>query len=359
LVSLLDDYNEQMNVHPEFSLIRLVEDIENDHLSSRNGGLLGVPGNIGMSTFLHALISERIAGQGNVICVGDDAMMAGSTEQQVGSMTSSIESLGIIERSKFKTLQGSGQTKFLKRLVEYSPDGLVIHDFLPSLTTIPDAYGIKIPGRTQGDTDRYSCAKRACVDLGRILWSIKNRYHDCNDNEIQDISTYYREIYRFHQLPISGGLPGQVHLDLGKGSKITNRFVVPPIPGNFYDPRVIDWDEYLLQNCPWNYAIIPKTVEFPIFLNHPIIVGDEQFITRSPFTEYLETIGLVSLEEVQTAIDLRSPVNRRRLQGWLKGKGRAVSMCLILKPFPEYLMHDELVSFSAHSVTPYDSSSWD
>jgi len=322
LCDMLDEYNLAMNYNPEFSFERLVnaDILEEPVLVSRQGGLLGVPGNIGMSTFFHGVIAERIAGTGNTICVGDDAIAVGLTQSRFNLLQSSIQEIGSIPQDKFGfvSLQASG--RFLKRSIEINQnDGLVLHQYLPSFPAIPEIYGIKIPGRTIPERDLYQRAKLACVNAGSILWSFKSHWDMVSDEDIKAFNRFFKRVYRHFQFSFAGGLPGTQSI-LEKNNKPQPvQFWIPPLPID-YDPRILDWAEYLIDRRRSRYITLPKVVEKSYRLPEQGFKGEDYYCTGGPFLNFLEDHGWCTKETIFESVDLGLDINRRTLLKFLKEK---------------------------------------
>jgi hypothetical protein len=320
LVKMIDEYNNNMNYHPDFSLIRLadIHETQGSTLSSRNGGLLGVPGNIGFSTFLHGLVSERACGDGNAICVGDDAMAVGST-RSLEILKQDISRIGRIAPEKFDEIKFYEDTKFLKRRVEFNPNGLVIDKLLFSIPVTYDFLGIEPYGRTTTNTPWIRRCKRMCQTFGAELWKFLSFTMETTDQDIKDFAQIQRAYYAVFHLPHDGCFPGySISFD---GEKMTSTFLVPPIPGMF-DPRIVDWAEYMMENRKIRFVTIPKMVPSTIRPHELSLIEGETFVaTKSEFVGYLEDIGIAVVDKIFETLDLEEFRNQRRFLRWVKRSG--------------------------------------
>lgn len=325
LVELLTEYNQSMNYHPEFSFQRIydeyVQETSMETLVSRNGGLLGVPGNIGFSTALHGIVAERIFGEGNAICVGDDAMGVGG-ESAFTKVQTDIERLGLIQRDKFEIMTlGKPETKFLKRRVTLSQDGLTIDQYLLSITNPFEALGIIPEGRTSTMMSYYDRCKRVCQTLGSTLWRIHGIFHDeVTDQELNELSRYYRAIYDQLGLPIGGRLGGKIKSPGAFSKEYRLGFVIPSLEFNCrFDPRILDWTEWMLENREIQYIDIPLfSINYIKPVETDLYEGSEFTCTSSPFTRYLEDIDCAVVVKMKETIDLGLFINQRRFLRWLK-----------------------------------------
>jgi len=345
LVSMLHEYNSSMNYHPEFSLVRMAEDIGfgEGTLVSRNGGLLGVPGNIGMSTFLHGIVAERACGAGNAICVGDDAAAIG-TIRTLEILKQDISRIGKINPEKFEETRPTSDTKFLKRRVTFTPNGLSIDLLLFSLPTAYDTLGLEPEGRTVTKKSWYDRCKRMCQIFGSELWRMLQFSQEITDKDIQEFSQIMKVYYAIFNLSRYGGFPGcTIQHD---GEKIQARFVVPPIPFKDYDPRIIDWAEWMLENRTVRFTSIPKMVKDTIRPHELDLMRSTEFIcTQSEFIRYLEDIGVAEVMQVTEVLDFEMALNQRRFLGWLKRfRGKKVLLVRMLKTLDNRVNVEGLVT---------------
>jgi len=311
-------------------LIRFSEAHETEGLlqTSRNGGLLGVPGNIGMSTFLHAFVTERIVGSGNAIVIGDDGAAIG-TPETLQRLKTQIQDIGDIADEKFAmTNLARPETKFVKRRVELSQEGLTIDNAIFAFPTGYESLGIEPEGRTIRKVDWIHRAKRQCQVFGGTLWSFLKNRNSLSEKDNCEISKIMRSFYKIFNLPHGGCFPG--YLIQFEGQTARCDFVVPPIPGLNYDPSVVDWVEYLLESQPGHFVRIPKTVPDTIKLHElDLLEGSETTCTRSEFTAYLEDIGVAKVEKVMEMVDLGVLENQRRFTRWLKRLGTRKQLVLV------------------------------
>jgi hypothetical protein len=356
LVQMLYEYNESMNYHPEFSLIRMAEDLSFGEgvLTSRNGGLLGVPGNIGMSTFLHGIVAERACGAGNAICVGDDAAAIGSS-LSLEILKQDISRIGRIHPEKFEETRPGSDTKFLKRRVTFTPNGLQFDDLLFPLPVSYDVMGIEPKGRTITKKSWYDRCKRMCQIFGTQLWRMLQFSRELTDKDIQEFSQIMKVFYAVFNLSPRGGFPGlNIHHN---GEMAQARFMVPPIPYLVYDPRITDWAEWMLTNREVRFTTIPKMVKDSIRMNEmDLVEGTVSICTQSEFVRYLEDIGAAEVTQMTEVLDFEMALNQRRFLGWLKRyRGKKLLMVRMIRSLPntvnvEGLVHTVFTDVSKLSV---------
>jgi hypothetical protein len=355
LCDILDEYNHSMCYHPEFSFERFIHTAEDvtTTLMSRKGGLLGVPGNIGFSTALHGFVSEMISGQGQSVCVGDDAAAVGLPEYKQNSLVEHIQKIGLIPSDKFgKITISNPRGRFLKRgLTIDQENGLILHEFLPSLPHIADILGINIPDRTQDLEVPYFRAKKMVHAIARVLWEMF-RYHDeVMDADIHVFNKFALRAYQEFNLPPSGCFSGQCSIKESNGSLATIQFVVPPLPLNKYDPRLIDWVDFAMQNHSTRYIQIPRLSEHPMKI--PIDAFGQVRCTGSPLLAFLEDHGLVTKTKDVEYVDLEVPSHHRRIRDFLTGNNRLRQVYLIdiHKPLSSLeVSYDQLVEYPPLSI---------
>lgn len=336
LCDLLDEYNHRMCYLPEFSFERFIHQPEDlvTTLMSRQGGLLGVPGNIGFSTSLHGFVSEMVSGEGFSVCVGDDAAAAGLGEIGNQVMVDQIKRIGLIPEDKFGLVTAQTKGRFLKRGITINQnDGIQIHQFLPALPHLVEILGIQVPGRTQDIEVPYFRAKKMCEGIAAVLWKFHDFPDEVSEVDINALQTFAFRMYQVFNLPAKGCFPGGCSIKDSNGiTESTVTFTVPPLPFQDYDPRYIDWVDFAVQQRKQRYLFIPRYTQQVM----KIQVGGETVFhaTGSPLLGFLEDHGLVRKEPVLEGIDLGEEGHQRKLKDFLRGfKGlRQVYRVEILKP---------------------------
>jgi hypothetical protein len=323
LSELLHEYNSQCNIQTPFSIHRLVDqfDLETDHSEylQQNSGMLGVAGNIGLSTTLHGLLSSQQTGPYNVVCVGDDAL-ASTQEDPEEYIIPAIQHLGKIATSKFIRLPPRYNyeeqiMKFLKRNMRRTDDGLSL-DFLFSLPIFPYIDGIIPPLRTiHGDMDFVSRLSKVAGQVGAVLWSLFSHSNEVNELDRDQVMSFLREVYRYLQVPLDGILPGSsIRV---KENVYAIGFCVPPLDIGF-DPREEEWLERLWNAHQGQFFEVPVVYEGQVY--NQLIEGMVTYSTRDRVLVVLEDLGYVQLREVKETLLCEGTDNKRRMRDLLFSK---------------------------------------
>jgi hypothetical protein len=344
----LDEYNLSMCYYPEFSFERFIEFAEDTTttLMSRQGGLLGVPGNIGFSTSLHGFVSEMTTGTGKSVCVGDDAAAVGLHEAGLVALTEQIQRIGLIPDDKFGRISiANPYGRFLKRgLSMDQQDGVVLHDYLPSMPNMVELLGVNVPDRTQSQEVTYFRAKKMVQDVARVLWFFHHHPDQTTDGDINTLSNFAIKAYQVFNLPGCGSLPGGCRIKEPSGSEASVQFTIPPIPKQEYDPRIVDWVDHLLRTRKSRFMQIPRLSEHPMKISLDTL-GPCQ-ATGSPLLAFLEDHGLVTKVRSVEYIDLEVESHRRKIKRFLEGKLRTVYHVDVVKPLTSlHLEYDSLVDY--------------
>jgi hypothetical protein len=336
LLDLLHDYNESMNMFPEFDISRMFDYVsemadDNDLFRCKNGGLLGVPGNIGMSTGLHGLIANQIVGD-HAVCVGDDAIAV--TQGYPTKIIRGIEQLGLIERSKFQItppVEQYGQElelKFLKRRVTRTIFGLKT-DFLLGLPVLSESILCPQSGRIALPT-RQQVIEKVIMSLGRILWNVQEHCDDVTDNDLIQIESYFRYLFTFHQIPTTGRIP-PVRIPHEADSFLIT-MAIPSLNFREYDPRILDWAEFVYDSSLQTNFTMPSFAAQDMPYEEELYSGT--FLTRKhPCWKLLEDLGYLEVKPMFETFRC-IPENKRRFMKWIKNDkpGPRTVEIRILKP---------------------------
>lgn len=315
----LDQYIEANAIAAQYTIDRFREYCTEDNplIFSANGGLLGVPGNIGFSMFLHGMITTRYIGRHGV-CIGDDAV---ASTRVPNAIIEPIQTLGDIAMDKFKILPPITDpleiqvTKFTKRRVERTTRGLVT-DFLLSFSPIPEILAIPSPSRTVHMKTLHDRQRRVIQDCSKALWDLRRLGLDATEVDLQLIGTYYRSLYRSFSLPFSGAFPRTV---ITPGMDDPVSLTIPSLDFTMYDPRLIDWAEFLWESRPEMYISLPMTVENPIKLPSGLQEGEVVFATYGGVLRFLEEMKAVEIRPQKERVWAHGVDNRRRFLNYIRG----------------------------------------
>jgi hypothetical protein len=319
---LLDDYNLKVNVHSEFSIYRILDrfGLEEDrtHFRQQNSGMLGVPGNIGLSTALHGVIAAKAVGPEHAVCVGDDAV-AISQHAPEDAIIPLITSLGSIAIEKFAVLQprGEGFMKFLKRRLSRSDESGLWLSYLFSIPLFVTIDGTCPPLRTP--PIRFAPRDRVfatVTHIGKLLWDcMEFAYLLEEEADMILLRTFLSTAYHFLGLKAKGHMPGQFHRFDQDTSFIMN-FAVPPIDFSLYDPRLEDWAEVLFASNSDRIFSLPRYVPYQIPID--LYVGAAGECTRHRELKVLEDLGCIDYVDEWEMLEAYSQDNLRRFRLWLK-----------------------------------------
>lgn len=316
---LLHAYNESVNQFSEFSIYRILDrfglDSDDVYFRQQNSGMLGVAGNIGLSTALHGMIAAKANGPDYTVCVGDDAI-AMSYLPPEDSIIPHIQELGIIQYDKFSILRPcqEGFFKFLKRRFTRTQDYVWLSSLF-SIPIFPTIDGKVPPLRTAPIRfEEYDRVHATVSHIGQLLWDISNQAYLVSDEDMEVISIFCSQAYRMLGLNMKGGLPGS-HITLSGRLEII-KFAIPPIRFQDYDPRVTDWAEYLYESHPDRVMLLPMVCPYEILPD--IDKGASGTCTKSKWIRVLEDIGCIETKPVWELIEVLDEENLRRFRMFLK-----------------------------------------
>jgi len=311
---LLDDYNSSVNEYSEFSMLRLIDqeliDCDLAEHCQANSGMLGVPGNIGLSTALHGVHILPIVDKNKSVGVGDDEM-TGIDEDPEESLYPHVGELGKLQLTKTGTIRpqwyGESHTeKFVKRGLTRTENDLYL-DKLFDFPILAYGFGEVDKERTVRFTPEEGLEK-ILRQIGSLYWDIRSNGHHVDDEDIMLAMALFSKVYARHGIIRwrHGALPG---VRLENGYRITA--CIPPIDEDF-DPRYFDWSEVLWDRSPEMYYSITIT---GVPQQIPEFEEDLEFATtETRLTASLEALGVLKKIGVQTEWIRVDESNRRRFR---------------------------------------------
>lgn len=347
LWELLDDYNSNINIQSSFSIHRILDkfslDFEQSILQQQNSGMLGVPGNIGFSTALHGFVAQTCSEVNKTVCVGDDALCC---TQDVEHVLETISSLGNLSLDKTSTLLPprdelvTRRSKFLKRPFMRDIDGLYL-DLLISLPVIPliDGY---VPPLRSSFLDTATLKDR----IWKISSQVSSIYDTCFthsfdivDYEMKILLHYIFLIYQFLGLSSSGRVNGWTYKQPDSDEEFYMNFMLPPCH-SFFDPRVEDWIDHLLDNVQDRLITIPRLDDrIPL----PSTYMPFFYCTAHPLLTRAEDIQVIRMVRVEETIELLTEADRRKVKEWIRGSVDRFAVYEIhaqVDHFPSWLLSD-------------------
>jgi hypothetical protein len=299
--TLILSYNESANILAPFDLHRVIDrmdllDIPVTLFEQQNSGMLGVPGNIGLSTMLHGLhLLPAVTNSGSGVCVGDDALGA-TWDSPHTHLFPHLSKIGIIHPEKSYTFPppidfDENCGKFLKRRLTRDENGLYLLELfdIPILNYV---FGETPKNRTIYNQEPADRLYTILGQVSSLLWKIYLSSTIVNDHDIGILRHLLDRIYQGLKLPFHGALPGKTTSCLLKpGERV--RYSVPCILFEEYDPRVTDWSEYLWNRCLGETFFVQVLSEEPVYLPDSLWIGEEYDATESRWTRVLQDIGCI------------------------------------------------------------------
>lgn len=318
-VALLDSYNEMVNIQSPFTVHRIIDkflyDINHQEFEQVNSGMLGVAGNIGMSTSCHGVVIGTVVGEDNSVCIGDDGE-AHDDEDPHERLIPTMSTLGNIHVEKFQVIapHDEGPAKFVKRGTFRDGNKLFI-DFLyglPISVYVDMSYD---PRRTVNEQMTWKKRiTKTVIAIGQLLWRIRDRYYESMpEEEYRALIKFLRTIYTRLRIPFRGGVlvPSLFYEDDPDSSSSRRHFplIVPDLSGIDYRER--DWLEEILAREPEG-LVIPEYVGF---YKVPVPTsGDRILLPRTKDMKVLEDMGYVEMSTVHNQITHWSQSNKRMVR---------------------------------------------
>jgi len=316
------DYNDEINCESPFSIWRVLQQVYNecssdDVYTSRNSGLLGVPGNIGLSTVFHGFHIEAAIVDGTGCCVGDDGL-GGSEEDPKYRLVPHLQLIGDLQMEKVTIMPPLREYdfeqvgKFLKRRLSRTHDGLTL-GLLYAFPNLALVFPVKDRYHTVTDDPLPDRIAKFSGQVGSFFWDLHATGY-LSDDDRDLLTRILCACYRKLDISISGSLPGRRH----PAFEDRMMFSVPPL---LFDPSKEDWSEYLWDNTSTKYAELPLQIGptlIPDFLP-----GLEFEANAGGILNVLEDIGCIEKLRLQTELVEVCTTNRRLFQSFLSGKGRS------------------------------------
>lgn len=304
LGSLLREYNQTCNIKGQYTVQRYLEH-ETTPLQHETAGFLGVYGNIASSTTLHGLHACQLEGDlSKCRCVGDDVFGIAhhSREYSKDDITRSIESLGVIQRSKIRWWthmtpeeedeENDRAYPYLKRPLDRFGNRMILEQalFLPIfglIHPIQDALYRECE-------DLYTRAKLLAVQTLSCIKQAQALYPPLELHQKDLLKVYLQSLYEYIGFHLRGVLPLET-ITIQK-TKLRNLFV-PNVEDGFleFDP----WD-LLKHRYPENEVhsvtemeLDPDDMTLEI-LKHP---GREYRTRMSKALQYCQSMSWLKVEK--------------------------------------------------------------
>lgn len=336
---MIDDYNTNVNIHGEFSIHRVADNILQDidsyvDYEQQNSGMLGYAGNIGFSTALHGtVLGSALSDPSKGVCVGDDGLGADPVPEE--HLIPQLQMLGILEPTKLGRIEphSDDSIRFIKRGVSRGADNTLYLDMLLNLPLAPYVDEIYGQRTIPPDMDAYGRYRKVVTQVGSCLWSIFDN-KGLGDQDLKLLHLFLSKIYFVMGMSMRGGVSGQVKYRGDDGKRYNLNLCVPSLEFENYDPRETDWAEYLCDQYMGTSVRIPVYSE-PFGMVCPD-VDDVVLTTSHQGIRALEDMKYVEIEEVWETVTLGGP-NRRsllRLLGRVKDRRKKLVYVTCKRPIP-------------------------
>ncbi|DAD54835.1 TPA_asm: hypothetical protein [Armillaria luteobubalina ambi-like virus 1] len=296
---LISEYNDSINIHAAFSVSRMDAEQE-DVMYQANSGMLGVQGNIALSTLLHA-INLCAAVDDIDLCnvVGDDAIVVHDDEERpLDYIVRIVNLLGEVAVEKFCSWLYAEQIEkeypdywhYCKRPLYITYDGIQ-HGILPDFPNLAYVFNLEdefhrplglLPDRVVAFAGQVSTFLRTC----------RQNLDNLSEFEVIAAHQVLNRCYNHLRLPANGVLPGRT---LRRISESPLFYSIPAICEGWLDQ---DWEDVLWDSHPGEAFISPDVSDqsqWPHFYEH---TGQSFQATRHKLTGFLEDFGYVESKTV-------------------------------------------------------------
>lgn len=308
LGDLIREYLTETVIHPEFSINRYLSHAL-EPLVHMKAGMLGVYGDIALSTSLHGLYGCNICGELECNCVGDD-FFGSKVLDDMEEFVRSVEILGDINRQKFKFWTYQDPTSidvdkdrwpFLKRPVfRYGP--IMIHEVAVQLPIFGEVGMIRDPFRDARDEPITRILSRLATQARSLVRQI--RVYNLDEDKLELIYEYMRSLYRVHEIPLEGN-PPFINLYLKKYDITMSNWFLPSLrafrSGDEWDGLFIGFEPRAIR--------VEKIQEEPFSPRSYLSLVDRDEIESpvSPLLLYLSHLGYGKIEPIYEDRFFQSP----------------------------------------------------
>lgn len=331
---LLLDYNRDVNENAPFSIWRVLDSLYSfnadpeERFIQKNGGMLGVQGNIGLSTALHGFHIEAAVNKGTGCSVGDDAL-GGTREDPKKRLIPHLQLIGVIQEAKADILDPVLDdevqfSKFVKRRLVRDSYGISLWAMY-SFPSLADVFQVSDEYHTIRRMEPHERIKKFCTQVSSFFWDL-HASAILDSDEYSIINSILGRCYAKLRLRTNGSLPGTPHPDFQKGMM----FAVPPL---HFDFCRFDWAEYLWDHSNQRYASLP--MQYGQISIPPFIPGEVFIVTEGPLVNVLEDIGCLKKGEMLTEWVEVNQTNRRVFRSFLEGQSHTIR-CQYLSSCPPW-----------------------
>lgn len=342
IVDLLHHYNTQVNIQSPFSIHRIIQKYGYDEDISilyhqQNSGMLGVAGNIGCSTACHAFAILETVGPDKGSCVGDDAKSISRRHPEY-DIIPAMQELGDIHPLKFTISPpgDEGPFKYIKRAFYRQPDRSFYRDPLFNLPLAPYVDGHTSHRDIIPSGKPHDFSRKVAIAIGGCIWEMAQSY-ELDNYDMEVFRHFLSIVYKQMRFPEAGFLPGFTLIDPHSSEAYVAQFALPSIQFSHYDPRQVDWLDYLCSHC------VQPLYSLPVLgFYRPCIrpsVGEQIYAVKEKMWSAFEDMGYVALETMfEKKVILTAEgemVMRRMIKKSLRAPGEGpLQRVTILKEIP-------------------------
>lgn len=300
---LFREYNNACNRFPEFVV---KEDLGfHDHNFTHHCGMLGVPGNIFLSTLLHGIHTHFISGEGRSKCVGDDASIQTISSPEYPEDDSIeyafflIESLGSITKDKLAIYHPDADTLFeayhyLKRPI-FRLDSVMVQDdalVLPRLDLIFNIHdGFHTHSAKIGMLSMIFSQIRRLINVLTFIRIAE--FELVHSNPI--VALVYLVLRKLHRSDPIG--------EHGIRRSIGHPYSIPPL--SLWTK--ITFEEWLKDDLAWDEEIIVPMMDMnSASFDYSSPVGSSQIVPMSKGISLLGNLGYVTTKLLYETISRKS-----------------------------------------------------
>lgn len=323
LHELLLAYNSEVNIEAPYSIWRVCDRLlgsydETEMFIQKNSGMLGVHGNIGLSTAFHGFHLEYGSKRHTSCSMGDDAL-AGMREDPRERFLPHMRLIGNIMEEKTDILKPlSGEefeqfSKFVKRRLYRSYNGITI-GIIYAFPSLADVFRVKDEYHTMIDIPTDKRILKFVSQVGAFFWELFAK-GTLDDEEFELIRRVLLHCYSRFRLRNTGSLPGFRHSAFGPDG------IPMAVPSLNFDPSLHDWAEYLWDHVLENWALLPIPMG-PLLI--PSYVEGELFTANEgPILNVLEDVGCIEKLRLESEWVEVTVSNKRIFRSYLDGYTRS------------------------------------
>nr|QUD20357.1 hypothetical protein [Armillaria borealis ambi-like virus 1] len=333
---LILEYNESVNIHAQFDIARLRD--SDSFCYQMNSGMLGVQGNIGFSTLLHAInLCAALDDVDTCKVMGDDAIAVHDDDTRPLSYIQEVVNLlGEVASEKFNSWSYDEECQkemadywhYCKRPITVTAEGIeigILYDF-PNV-----AYAFNLEDKYHkplgSERDR---AVAFAMQVSSFMRKLTFDIDKLSAFEMDAMFAILGKCYRALRMPTSGCLPGRQFIFDGIEEKLM--LAIPPI---HFDAVEQGWESYLWDTAPVPGFISPAVNEVSIWPTEYLHVGQEFVATDHRLTRFMEDFGYIKSTKIQKWYDRESFADKHSWLGLMAGH-RQVSEFVFVVEAPDW-----------------------